>query len=85
MNRWKGIYSPDTQHVMEMDQFNIIVRIIDVVNNETFCFNPSYAWMDKKKDVVSVKEIKIRKKIVRKPIVLNSDGTPSVKDKFKHV
>ena len=78
-NRWKGIYSPDTQHVMEMDQFNTIVRIIDVVNKDTFCFNPSYAWMDKKKETVSVKEVKIKKRIARKPRVLNNDGTPSVK------
>ena len=78
-NMWKGIFSPDSQHVLEMDQFNTIIRIIDLINKDTFCFNPSYAWMDKKKDAISVKEIKIRNKIIRKPRVLNSDGTPSVK------
>ena len=76
---WKGIFSPDTQYLMELDQFNTIVRIIDFINNETFCFNPSYAWMDKKKETVNVKEVKIKKRNARKPRVLNNDGTPSVK------
>ena len=78
-NMWKGKVSPDSQHVLEMDQFNTIIRIIDLINKDTFCFNPSYAWMDKKKETVSVKEVKIKKRIARKPRVLNNDGTPSVK------